>query len=157
MEESLANISAQPWRSSLIFPWIYYWNLDKMTPLSLVPVAQWPLVVLQQKKLKNDQLQPKKDFPNRASLQERRQTFLQPISPKPTWKKQTKKKQNVITLFNIHRGKKRTKIYLRINISACPTFKHTSLSWKGLERMVRLPSSIESWKREGMCSSCSFS
>lgn len=35
--------------------------------------------------------------------------------------------------------------------------KHTSLSWKGLERMVRLPSSIGSWKREGMCSSWSFS
>lgn len=34
---------------------------------------------------------------------------------------------------------------------------HTSLSWKGLERMVRQPSSIDSWKREGMCSSCSFS
>lgn len=42
-----------------------------------------------------------------------------------------KLKQSVIiysSFFDIHRGKKRTKIYLRMNISASLTFKHTSLS-----------------------------
>lgn len=33
----------------------------------------------------------------------------------------------------------------------------TSLSWKGLERMVRLPSSMDFWNRAGICRPCSLS
>lgn len=33
----------------------------------------------------------------------------------------------------------------------------TSLSWKGLERMVRLPSSMDFWNLAGVCRPCSLS
>lgn len=33
----------------------------------------------------------------------------------------------------------------------------TSLSWKGLERMVRLPSSMDFWNLVGICRPCSLS
>jgi hypothetical protein len=33
----------------------------------------------------------------------------------------------------------------------------TSLSWKGLERMVRLPSSMDFWNLAGICRPCSLS
>lgn len=55
------------------------------------------------------------------------------------------------------RGAKSTAVIFQQNTDQVQRHALTSLSWKGLERMVRVPSSMDFWILAGICSPRSLS